>query len=185
MFPALLDLSILKTAVAGNGSAAARRVQRLDEARARDLKVYSSAPGHDLRAVAGDRLEHRGPREDEVAALHILFTADLPDADARRLAGWARHHGTLINTEDVRPLCDFHVPAVVRRGDLLLTVSTGGKSPGLAACLRRELEKAFGPEWAQHLEELAAVREAWRAGGLPLNEVGRRTDALIAGKGWL
>ena len=53
---------------------------------------------------------------------------------------------------------------MVRRGDLLLTVSTGAKSPGLAARIRARLEVEYGPEWDDHLEHLARKRAAWRAG---------------------
>ncbi len=60
-----------------------------------------------------------------------------------RLAQLARDAGVLVNVEDVPDLCDFHVPAAVRRGDLLLTVSTGGRAPGLSRILREWLETPF------------------------------------------
>jgi precorrin-2 dehydrogenase / sirohydrochlorin ferrochelatase len=82
-------------------------------------------------------------------------------------------------------LCDFHNPAQVRRGDLLLTVSTGGRSPGLAARIRAELGRAFGPEWADRLNLIAARRAAWRRPGRPLEELARLTDATIDANGWL
>jgi precorrin-2 dehydrogenase len=81
--------------------------------------------------------------------------------------------------------CDFHNPSVVRRGDLLLTVSTGGKSPGLAARIRRELAERFGPEWALRLERLGAKRTAWRRRARPLDELARLTDAMIDHERWL
>ena len=82
-------------------------------------------------------------------------------------------------------LCDFHNPAQVRRGDLLLTVSTGGRSPGLAARIRSELAQAFGPEWAGRLNRLAAKRASWRRPGRSLDELARLTNATIDGNGWL
>ncbi len=105
--------------------------------------------------------------------------------DARRIASWAREHGVLVNTEDVPALCDFHVPAMVRRGDLLLTVSTGGRAPGLAGRLRRELARQFGPEWADRLEELAEARHRWRAQGALVPDLTRRTETLIDEREWL
>jgi precorrin-2 dehydrogenase/sirohydrochlorin ferrochelatase len=87
--------------------------------------------------------------------------------------------------EDVTPFCDFHNPAQVRRGDLLLTVSTGGRSPGLAARIRSELARAFGPEWAERLNAIAARRAVWRRPGRSLDELARLTNATIDANGWL
>ena len=71
--------------------------------------------------------------DDDPGPLQLLFVAGLPEGEARHLAGRARALGVLVNVEDVLPLCDFHVPAMVRRGDLLLTASTGGAVPGPGA----------------------------------------------------
>ena len=67
----------------------------------------------------------------------------------------------LVNVEDRPALCDFHSVAEVRRGDLLLTVSTGGASPGLAARIRARLAAEFGPRMG------GPARSAARASGQP------------------
>ena len=123
--------------------------------------------------------------DDELAGLRLLFVAGLPEADARPLAARARSKGVLVNVEDVPDLCDFHVPAIVRRGDLVLSVSTGGRVPGLARRLRESLERQFGPEWSGRLDELSDARESWRAEGLAPQDVSRRTRERIAERGWL
>ena len=84
--------------------------------------------------------------------------------------------------EDRPALCDFHSVAEVRRGDLLLTVSTGGASPGLAARVRARLASEYGPEWAGRLELLRERRAAWRRDGRNAAEL---TDALLQANGWL
>ncbi len=73
----------------------------------------------------------------------------------------------------------------MRRGDLLLTVSTGGKSPGLAARIRRQLAQSFGPEWARRVDQLGTRRAVWRRERRPLAELAGLTDALIDRSGWL
>lgn len=98
---------------------------------------------------------------------------------------FARARGILVNTEDDRELCDFHVPASVRRGDLLLTISTGGGSPGMARRLRKYLESEFGEEWGARVSELSAERTRWRAEGLGSADISQRSDAYIDRKGWL
>jgi precorrin-2 dehydrogenase/sirohydrochlorin ferrochelatase len=87
--------------------------------------------------------------------------------------------------EDVKHLCDFHTPSQVRRGDLLLSISTGGRSPGLAQRLRRYLEDLFQPDWEDHLDELARARDGWRAEGADMETVVRRTVEMIEKRGWL
>jgi precorrin-2 dehydrogenase/sirohydrochlorin ferrochelatase len=64
----------------------------------------------------------------------------------------------LVNVMDDVPNCDFASPAVVRRGELVLAISTGGRSPALARKVREELERRFGAEWAELLEVLRDVR---------------------------
>ena len=91
--------------------------------------------------------------------MRALWIVGLPDDEAAELAALARSERVLVNVEDRPALCDFHSVAEVRRGDLLLTVSTGGASPGLAARIRARLAAEFGPEWA---DRLALLREPAR-----------------------
>jgi precorrin-2 dehydrogenase/sirohydrochlorin ferrochelatase len=147
--------------------------------------VYSDQPSDELVRAAGDRLRHALPDQAALGRGRVLWIADLPLADAVPLARLARAQGVLVIVEDVTGWCDFHTPSVVRRGDLLRTVSTGGKSPGLAARIRRELAERFGPEWALRLERLGARRAAWRRRPRPLDELARLTDALIDRQRWL
>ena len=97
----------------------------------------------------------------------------------------ARARRIPVNIEDVPHLCDVHVPALVRRGDLLLTVSTAGAAPALASALRAWLEESFGEEWAGRLEEVAALRARLRAEGHPPAEVIRGVRAHLDVAGWL
>ncbi|HXP75632.1 MAG TPA: hypothetical protein VN823_15925, partial [Stellaceae bacterium] len=80
---------------------------------------------------------------------------------------------------------DFHSPAMVRRGDLLMTVSTGGRSPALARRLGRFLGAIFGPEWQARLEDLSALREQWREAGADPSTVGAWTEAWVDRHGQL
>lgn len=185
MFPVLLDLASLKVVLVGEGEAAEKRLQALDSAGVASLDIYSSSLSEAFRELAGARLKGARPEEAALQQAHIVFLAGLGDQESTALAGIARAAGRLVNTEDVKPLCDFHVPSIVRRGDLVISVSTGGKAPGLARRLRRYLEGLFGPEWAGRLDEVGRQREAWRSEGLGLADVGRRVDAYVEEKGWL
>jgi precorrin-2 dehydrogenase/sirohydrochlorin ferrochelatase len=78
----------------------------------------------------------------------------------------ARRRNILCNVVDDPEHCDFYYPAVVRRGDLQLAISTNGKSPALAQRIRRELEMEFGPEYGEWLEELGKIRQQLFASGM-------------------
>ena len=71
----------------------------------------------------------------------------------------ARSRGVLCNAVDEPQRCDFYFPAIVRRGDLQIAISTGGLSPALAQRLRIELEQQFGPEWEAWVAQLGRTRE--------------------------
>jgi precorrin-2 dehydrogenase/sirohydrochlorin ferrochelatase len=185
MIPIVIDPSTTSMALIGRGAVACRRLAGLLEGRAADLAVYADQPSDALASLAGDRLRPRLPSGAELAQHRLVWIADLPLALAAPLAEAARAAGALVNVEDVKPLCDFHNPSIVRRGDLLLTVSTGGRSPGLAVRIRRRLEALFGAEWAERLDQIGAKRTAWKRRERPLAELARLTDAAIDRKGWL
>ena len=70
----------------------------------------------------------------------------------------AQQRGVLCNVVDVPDLCDFFYPAVVRRGDLQIAISTAGQSPSLAQKLRQQLERQFGEGYTAWVEQLGATR---------------------------
>jgi len=185
MIPIVIDPSMTSMALIGRGEAATRRLALLDEAGAADLAIFSDVPEPGFAAAAGGRLRLDLPTSDELAAFGIVWIADLPLDIATPLAATARARGTLVNVEDVKPFCDFHNPALVRRGDLLLTVSTNGRSPGLAVRIKRQLAGMFGPEWAERLRIVGCKRDAWKRRERPLAELASLTDATIDSKSWL
>jgi len=167
MLPLVLDPARLKAGLAGHGPARDRRAALLADA---GVEVQLLPEG-----ASGKLLEE----------LQVLFVAGLEEGAARTLATRARALGVLVNVEDVPALCDFHVPAIVRRGELLLTASTGGQAPGLARALREHLAEHFGTEWTARLKELGQARARWRSEGLSPPQVSERMRHLIAERGWL
>jgi precorrin-2 dehydrogenase/sirohydrochlorin ferrochelatase len=154
--------------LAGLGPAFAKRQALLEGAGLVNITLHEGLPAP--RRLEGQRL---------------VFGAGLDLADSEWLATEARARGIPVNIEDVPPLCDFHVPALVRRGDLLLTVSTGGRAPAMAAALRGWLEDAFGEEWDARLAEVAALRARLRAEGRSPAEVMAGVRAHLDSAGWL
>jgi precorrin-2 dehydrogenase/sirohydrochlorin ferrochelatase len=177
MITIALDPAVLPIAVAGRGAPAIRRFDALRTGGARDVLLFTDEP-----AEFGDAVRGLPVQPDELAGLRALWITGLPDPEAAALATLARSMRVLVNVEDRPALCDFHSVAEVRRGDLLLTVSTSGASPGLAARIRAQLAGEFGPEWAERLAQLRGHRAVWRRDGRDLMA---ETDALLQANGWL
>lgn len=180
MLPITLDLTHLPVALVGNGPQTLRRLALLDEAGAERLQVFAPHAGDDLVQLAGQRLHHRWPTPEEISATRLLLIADGIDRGTEcHIVAVARAAGTLVNVEDNPAHSDFHSPALLRRGDLTIAISTAGRSPALARRLRHSLELQFGPEWQQTVEELAEVRHFWRAAGAGAAEVSAWTEAWL------
>jgi precorrin-2 dehydrogenase/sirohydrochlorin ferrochelatase len=88
----------------------------------------------------------------------VIAATNSRDLNAAIFHG-SRQRNILCNVVDDPEYCDFYYPAVVRRGDLQLAISTNGHSPALAQRIRRELEIQFGPEYGEWLEELGRIRQ--------------------------
>lgn len=153
--------------LAGQGAGLERRRQTIEQA------------GLEWRPVSP------GASPEDLEDYSALFVAGLSRGAAAQLARAARRAGILVNVEDEPELCDFFVPAVVRRGDLLISVSTSGRAPGLAKLVRQWIEQRLGAEWGGRLSELSSKRRAWRRGGASMPEVAARTASFVGQRGWL
>ena len=185
MLPIILDVSSLKVAVIGNGLQAVKRLDMLRDADVSEIDIFSPDPGNEMKAAAGNMIKLRLPSVEDISSYAIIFIANLEAEEVEKLAGQAREQGVLVNVEDVKPLCDFHVPSIIRRGKLLLTASTGGMSPALARRLREFLAARFAPVCADRLEIIGSARHRWRDEGLSFGEVTKNTNDLIDEEGWL
>src|SRR5690242_3129728 len=170
MLPLILSPASRRVALIGEGGAAFRRFEFLQDARIEQLSIYIG--NHDGWACQAEAAVYeRWPAAGDLDGVGIVFIAGLAREPSEKLAELARRAGALVNVEDVPELCDFHVPAVVRRGELVVTVSTGGKAPGLSRILREWLEDRFSGEWTARLNDISAARTGWREDGLSPNQV--------------
>ncbi|MBC6438994.1 MAG: siroheme synthase [Rhodospirillales bacterium] len=185
MLPIQLDSARLSFAVVGRGAAAARKVETLRNAGARDLTVYADRANDALTRAAGDDLVRHLPGNAELARAHVAISAGLAPDEEVALAERCRALRVLVNIEDRPEYCDCHLPAVVRRGDLTLAISTNGKAPGLSGLLRRHLEALFGPEWGGRIDEVAEARRRWRAQGADMAAVRQRLCRFVEERQWL
>ena len=161
MLPLILDASKGKIVVVGNGPATEHRLVFLKEAGA--MVTHYNTP----------------PEASAYEGALAVFVADFDDRESATIAETVRSKKILLNIEDKTEFCDFHVPARVRRGDLLLTISTGGKSPRVARRIRYALETLFPERWKEKLNQLAEERDTWKEEGASFTELASRTDAWL------
>ncbi len=185
MFPIALDLTTIPVLLAGHSELTVKRLAYLDEAKAARVAVFSDKPSDELRVAAGTRLVERMPNEADLSAATVIMLAGLERPVAEAYATQARAAGKLINVEDVNDLCDFYFTANVRRGDLIIAVSTSGASPTLARKVRDYIGNRFGPEWEHYVSEMAGLRKGWKAQGFGFQQLIDNSEAFLAAKGWL
>lgn len=185
MIPIALDPKFLNVAVAGRGELARRRFRALRAGGADSALWFNDEPDAVAIAEAGGWLRTALPDRVAMRALNILWIVGLPEADGEALAAAAREARVLVNLEDRPRFCDFHSVAEIRRGDLLLTVSTNGRAPGLAGVIRRRLEAEFSGAWQARVAEIGALRASWQRDGVSMPEAAKRINAIVLERGWL
>jgi len=150
-YPISLNVQGKKCLVVGGGNVALRKVQALIEHGA-DVEIVSPNFCPELNKLAKEEViraiyRNYKPEDLEDAFVAIAATDDVNINE--NVAAEARRLGILVNVVDDPNNSDFIAPSYFRRGDIIVAVSTSGRSPALARKIRRELEKSFQAEYAQ------------------------------------
>jgi len=159
-YPVCLDISNERCVVVGGGEVAERKVIGLLECGARVILVARAlTPALRVMKGAGKIKQVSDDYKEECleGAFLVIGATDRGDVN-ERISRDARDRGILVNIVDEPAGCNFTVPSVFRRGDLLVAVSTGGKSPALARRLKEEIEDRYGPEYGTLLEIMGDLR---------------------------
>lgn len=168
-YPIFLNLTDQLSVIVGGGTIAEGKVTGLLEADAKVLVIAPEVtPAMQELAESGRFVwEQRTYRDGDLEGAAIAISAtDDPEVNHQVWAE-ANRRGILINVVDDVPYCNFIAPAIVRRGDITLAISTNGKMPALAAHMRREMDKTFGDEYLQLLEMTSPMRVELGAKHLP------------------
>lgn len=156
--------------VVGGGAVAARKARGLVEAGAL-VHVVATRVDDALRAVPDVTWDERPYRSGDLEGRVLVVTAtDDPTVNHQVFAD-AEARGVWVNSADDPVNCTFTLPAQLRRGDLLVTVSTSGRSPAVASFVRDWIDERLGPEFTTLLEVVADVREG-------LQREGRSTESV-------
>lgn len=159
-YPMMMKLWGRPCVVIGGGKVAERKVASLLEAGG-EVTLISSVLTPRLSSLVKAELIRQIPRQyrkGDLAGAFLCVVATNDRTLQKQVAQDAREEGVLANIVDSEESCDFLVPSYFRRGDLVVSISTGGKSPALAKRIRRDLEERFGWEYEALLKVLSSLR---------------------------
>ncbi|MDO9081326.1 MAG: bifunctional precorrin-2 dehydrogenase/sirohydrochlorin ferrochelatase [Desulfuromonadales bacterium] len=157
-YPVVLRLAGRRCVVIGGGEVARRKVAGLRAAGAR-VQVIAPHLHPELLALPGIELTCRSFLPDDLAGAFLVFAATNDRCVNAAVAVAARQLGVPVNIADDPEHSDFHLPAILSRGELLVAISSGGGSPAFAAELRDHLATKLGPEWELFCALAAALRQ--------------------------
>lgn len=169
MFPIALNLVKIPILLVGRGKSLQRRLHQLEEAGATQITV----------------IEEGLPSDGVIAQHNIIMATALSQAESEQIAKASRAAGKLVNVEDANDLCDFYFTANIRRGDLVIAVSTGGASPTLAKKVRKYIAEIFGAQWEQRTGIISKERQQWKNEGKSASDIMQLSEDFLAKKGWL
>jgi precorrin-2 dehydrogenase/sirohydrochlorin ferrochelatase len=160
-FPIQLDIRGRSCLVVGGGVVGTRKATSLLSCNAR-VTVVSPEATEELRSLAARgalTLIQRVYDRADLQGMFLVIGATDDEELNRRISADAERLNLLCNIADRPEKCNFILPAVVQRGDLVITVSTSGQSPALSKKLRQDLQAQFGNEYALLLDLLGAIRK--------------------------
>lgn len=168
LFPMFTKLEGRRCLVVGAGKVGEPKIGGLLDAGARILVVAleASEQVHVWAKAGRIALELRAYSEADLDGMFLAVVATASRELNSSVYHEAQDRGVLCNVVDVPEYCDFYYPAVVRRGDLQIAVSTNGQSPALAQKLREQLERQFGHGYTRWVAELGETRKLVLASNL-------------------
>ena len=161
-YPVMLELAGRRCVVVGADAIREGKVEGLLAGGADDVVLVATGPSarlDELEGIEGITVERRSWRAEDLNGAFLVVAASRDAGERDAIAREARSRRTLVNVMDDVPNCDWSTPSTVRRGELVLSIATGGASPALAKKLRMQLSSSFGEEWSEVLAVLRSVRE--------------------------
>jgi precorrin-2 dehydrogenase/sirohydrochlorin ferrochelatase len=170
LFPMFVKLAGRRVLVVGAGAVAEVKIRSLLDtgARIRVVALQAKRAVHEWANAGAIALEERAFVPADLDDVFLVVAATSSRELNELIFSEAQRRQSLCNVVDVPELCDFFYPAVVRRGDLQIAISTSGQSPLLAQRIRKRLEQQFGPEYAEWVAELGKIRREVLGSDLPL-----------------
>ena len=160
-YPINLDIQDRRCLVVGGGSVGTRKVITLLDCGAAVTVISHRATDklNELAKAGSIILRNRSYRTADLKDVFLVIGATDDETLNQKISRDAVSRNILCNIADRPSACNFILPSIVHQGDLVITISTSGKSPALAKKLRKSLERQFGDEYADLLQLMGAIRE--------------------------
>jgi precorrin-2 dehydrogenase / sirohydrochlorin ferrochelatase len=180
LFPAFIKLEGRPCLVVGAGSIATSKIASLLRAAARITVVAPEAKPEIAKLAATGNISwlEREFRASDLKGIFLSIAATADPKVNRAVFLASQKHGILCNAVDDPPHCDFYFPAVVRRGDLQIAISTAGESPSVAQRFRREIEASLDLSLGNWLRFVGSLRRHVLANHPPSEERKRLLNLL-------
>src|SRR3972149_7637970 len=156
-YPIYLDVKDKKCVIVGGGKVAYRKVCSLKEAGA-EVVVVSPETCPEIADKKDIALIKKDYDENILDGALLVIAATDNEAVNKKVSLDARKRNIIVNVVDHPELCSFIVPSTINRGDLCISISTGGASPAVAKSIREKLEDVFGSEYEEYLNLLTKMR---------------------------
>ena len=163
MLPVMLNLETLKILLIGQGEKLLARKAKLEEAGVKNLVI-----------------KNQQSEIQNFAEFDVVMVVGFSEAESAAIYHAAKAARCLVNVEDNKKYCDFFFQSFVRRGKLLIGVSTHGASPATAKIVRDRLLQIFPPQWEQYIDQIAKNRKQWRLEGKTYDQVNELTKEYMA-----
>lgn len=180
-YPVFLELKGKTALVVGGGAVAQRKIETLIDYGAK-IHIVSRDLTHKLKEmVEFSRIKNLGEefRKEYLDGVFLVIAATSDSRLNRKISAIAQKRGLLVNAVDQPADCNFIVPSIVKRGGLVIAVSTSGKSPAFSKRLRKELENRFGMEYAVFLDLMGRLRKEVTSLNLSQEENSRIFNEIV------
>jgi precorrin-2 dehydrogenase/sirohydrochlorin ferrochelatase len=165
LYPVYLQLDQKKVLVVGGGSIATQKIHALLNTGC-IITVVSPAITKEIASWNQQKLVHliqREFRDMDVHNMSLVFSATNDRSINEKVKAIANQKSIMVNAIDDPPNCDFYVPSIVRRGSLMIAISTQGQCPGFAKLLRKKLEEVIPPKYGEFVCFLGRLRKNMKA----------------------
>ncbi len=157
IYPIMLKVRGQLAVIIGGGSVAMRKVRTLKKVGAK-IRIISDAFA-DETDIDDVEVIRESYQAKFLQGADLVFACTNEYALNEQVAADARKLGALVNSVDQPPDCDFYVPAIVTRGDVIVAISTGGAAPAFAAQLRKQIDEFLPQQIGDFVRSLANMRK--------------------------